>query len=92
MRICVKDSNGTYNARVDGTKIKATCTAGAPQAARRAAAKAFNVADDQIEITISGGDRENTWYTAKPIGTGARTRADMSFEELFNEVICGKSA
>ncbi|HDZ10057.1 MULTISPECIES: hypothetical protein [Pseudohongiella] len=92
MRICVKDSNGTYNAKVDGTDIKASCTASPAQAAARAACKAFNLAHDEVEVAISGGDRELTWYTAKPTGTGARARANMSFEELFDEVICGKSA
>lgn len=90
MRIRVQFKNGTYSAKVDGSSHSATCTAGAHQAASRAAEKAFGAAVGSLQVKLVGGTTETSFYhAALPIVEPQNVKAIKSFDQLFDEVFRG---
>lgn len=91
MKITVTFKSGTYCANVDGWNVRSTCTMGAMAAAKKAAIKALNVESDQVDVQMTGGTANASWFTAKLKSEQKSDRTDKSFDQLFNEVFCGSA-
>ncbi|MDX1491304.1 MAG: hypothetical protein R3332_08455 [Pseudohongiellaceae bacterium] len=94
--IKVKDSCGTYKASTSARSERASCTAGAKQAATALARKIFGAKSSDIVVEkfkCKDSSVDISWFRAElatsKVAHQAVPRASKSFNELFDEVFHG---